>query len=91
MSTHTHYPHCIYRGVGEVLFIAHPSKQRIVERVPQQEQRLSDPERGLVDAVDADECFHVVQEKNVVENRVEERDGAIVSPEPRFQHRRSYL
>ena len=58
--THPPRPPCFYRGVGEVLLIAYPAKQRVIERVPQQEQRLSDPERGLVDAVDADERLDVV-------------------------------
>jgi len=51
----------------QILPIAHPSEQRVVARVPYEENHLADPEGELVDPIDGDKHFDVIEKKEVVQ------------------------
>ena len=72
----------------EVPPVAQPAEQRVVDRVPDEERRLAEPERQPVDAVDRDEDVDVVDEEEVVEERGAERDAAVADADAARQHRR---
>ena len=68
-------------ATGEISPVAEPAEQRVVERVPYEEDDLPDPEGQLVDVVDGEEDLDVVEEEEVVEDGDVERHGAVVETE----------
>ena len=65
------------RRLFQIGAIAEPTEQRIVNAVPNEKDRFTDPKRSLVDLVDRNERVDVIEDENVVQNGKEEGNGTV--------------